>query len=49
MALVLGATLVDNLHAHWYASVFYVPLLAAFHILILMALLKRGSELKATA
>jgi hypothetical protein len=49
MALMLGATLVDNLHAHWYVSVFYVPLLAASHILILIALLKRGHELRALA
>lgn len=47
MALILGAALVDKLHAHWYVSVFYVPLLAVSHILILINLLKRGHELKA--
>ncbi len=47
LALILGAALVDKLHAHWYVSVFYVPLLAVSHILILLNLLKRGQELKA--
>jgi hypothetical protein len=46
VALTLGAALVDKLDAHWYVSVFYVPLLAASHILILINLLKRGRELK---
>ncbi|HZS27892.1 MAG TPA: hypothetical protein VFB76_11740 [Candidatus Angelobacter sp.] len=46
VALTLGAALVDKLDAHWYVSVFYVPLLAASHILILINLLKRGNELK---
>ena len=46
MAVMLGATLVDKLDAHWYVSVFYVPLLAASHILILINLIKRGQELK---
>jgi hypothetical protein len=49
LALVLGAALVDKLHAHWYVSVFYVPLLAVSHILILINLLKRGHELKTPA
>ena len=49
LALKLGATLVDNLHAHWYVSVFYVPLLAMSHILILISLLKRGHELKTSS
>jgi len=46
LALKLGAALVDKLDAHWYVSVFYVPLLAVSHILILINLLKRGGELK---
>jgi hypothetical protein len=46
VALTLGASLVDKLDAHWYVSVFYVPLLAASHIVILINLLKRGHELK---
>jgi hypothetical protein len=46
LALKLGAALVDKLDAHWYVSVFYVPLLAVSHILILINLLKRGAELK---
>ncbi len=49
MAVMLGAALVDKLDAHWYVSVFYVPLLAASHILILINLLKRGNELKTTS
>jgi len=49
LAVILGAALVDKLHAHWYVSVFYVPLLAVSHILILINLLKRGHELKAAS
>jgi hypothetical protein len=49
LALQLGAALVDKLHAHWYVSVFYVPLLAVSHIVILINLLKRGHELKAAS
>jgi hypothetical protein len=49
LAVNLGAALVDKLHAHWYVSVFYVPLLAVSHIVILITLLKRGHELKAAS
>jgi hypothetical protein len=49
LAVILGAALVDKLQAHWYVSVFYVPLLAVSHILILINLLKRGHELKAAS
>jgi len=49
LAVILGSALVDKLHAHWYVSVFYVPLLAVSHILILLNLLKRGNELRVHA
>lgn len=45
VGIQLGSTLVDKLDAHWYVSVFYVPLLAVSHILVLINLLKRGREL----
>jgi hypothetical protein len=41
----LGTALVDKLDAHWYVSVFYVPLLFMSHVLVLMNLIKRGHEL----
>lgn len=49
LAVVLGAAPVDKLQAHCYVSVFYAPLLAVSHILILINLLKRGNELKTLA
>ena len=42
-----GSDLVEKLHAHWYVSVFYVPLLAVSHVLVLLNLLRRGDELRA--
>jgi hypothetical protein len=46
VAVPVGSEVVSKLHAHWYVAVFYVPLLAASHILILLNLLKRGRELE---
>ena len=42
-----GSDVAEKLQAHWYVSVFYVPLLAASHVLVLLNLLKRGDELRA--
>lgn len=42
-----GTEVPERLEAHWYVSVFYVPLLAVSHVLILLNLLKRGDELRA--
>lgn len=44
---LLGAEVPEKLQAHWYVSVFYVPLLAVSHVLVLLNLLKRGGELRA--
>jgi hypothetical protein len=45
--IVLRSSLIERLHSHWYVSVFYVPLLAVSHVLVLLNLLKRGDELRA--
>jgi hypothetical protein len=46
VALLDGPTLMNNFNAHWYVSVFYVPVLFVSHILVLMNLVKRGQELR---
>jgi hypothetical protein len=46
VGISLGSSLVDKLDAHWYVSVFYVPLLFMSHVLVLINLLKRGHELR---
>ena len=38
--------LASNFNASWYVAVFYVPLLLASHILVLMNLVKRGHEFR---
>jgi hypothetical protein len=45
--IILRSDLIERLHSHWYVSVFYVPLLAVSHVLVLLNLLKRGDELRA--
>ena len=49
VGIPLISTLVNNFQAHWYVSVFYVPVLATSHILVLMNLIKRGHELRAAS
>jgi hypothetical protein len=46
VGISLGSAVVDNLHVHWYVSVFYVPLLFVSHVLVLINLIKRGHELR---
>jgi hypothetical protein len=44
---IAGSDVPERLQAHWYVSVFYVPLLAVSHVLVLLNLLRRGDELRA--